>query len=170
MNHIQFGVAFHFWQAQGLPQARRPQARRPQARHSRAGGNPEVWHAPGLRLVLLLIALLMSASFFRLPSSAFLVSDAYAGDVQYIYDDLGRLLAVVDATAGEAAIYQYDAVGNLLAIVRQPASTVAILNFTPKSGPIGTTVAFEAGPWALDGRWRLSGRNDPARTCPSVLR
>jgi hypothetical protein len=43
---------------------------------------------------------------------------------------------------GQTAIYQYDAVGNLLGIVRQPASTVSILNFTPKSGPVGTTVTL----------------------------
>jgi YD repeat-containing protein len=61
--------------------------------------------------------------------------------VNYIYDDLGRLIAVVDAT-GEAAIYQYDAVGNLLSITRQNPGVVSILNFTPKSGPVGTTVTI----------------------------
>jgi hypothetical protein len=60
--------------------------------------------------------------------------------VQYVYDDLGRLSAVVDSATNEAALYQYDAVGNLLGIVRQPANALAILNFTPKSGPVGTTV------------------------------
>jgi len=49
------------------------------------------------------------------------VVPAYAGDVRYLYDDLGRLIAVVDETAGQTAIYQYDAVGNLLSIVNQPA-------------------------------------------------
>ena len=72
----------------------------------------------------------------------FFVTDAYAGDVRYLYDDLGRLIAVVDATAGQTAIYQYDAVGNLLGIVNQPASTVSLLNFTPKSGPVGTVITL----------------------------
>ncbi len=69
-------------------------------------------------------------------------SCARAGSVNYVYDDLGRLLAVVDGTAGQAAIYQYDAVGNLLGITNQSASILSILNFMPKSGPVGTTVTI----------------------------
>lgn len=76
-----------------------------------------------------------------LPCALF-VNTAHAGNVQYVYDDLGRLSAVVDSATNEAALYQYDAVGNLLGIVRQPASTLAILNFTPKSSPVGTTVSI----------------------------
>jgi hypothetical protein len=90
---------------------------------------------------LFLTLLITNVLFF--PHSAcslFCLREAYAGDVQYVYDDLGRLSAVVNPTTNEAALYQYDAVGNLLGIVRQPASTLAILNFTPKSGPVGTTV------------------------------
>jgi hypothetical protein len=76
-------------------------------------------------LTLLLISAL---SFSHFACSVFCVSPAYAGDVQYVYDDLGCLSAVVDGTSGEAAIYQYDddAVGNLLSIMRQPASTLSI--------------------------------------------
>jgi YD repeat-containing protein len=77
-----------------------------------------------------------------LQSPVSFVSEAYAADVQYVYDDLGRLSAVVNATSNEAAIYQYDAVGNLLGITRQPASTLTILNFTPKSGLVGTSVTI----------------------------
>ena len=36
---------------------------------------------------------------------------------QYIYDDLGRLVQVVDGQ-GNVATYTYDAVGNLLSITR----------------------------------------------------
>ncbi len=67
---------------------------------------------------------------------------AQAGSVSYVYDDLGRLLAVVNGTTGQAAIYQYDAVGNLLGITTQAASAISILNFTPKSGPVGTAVTI----------------------------
>jgi YD repeat-containing protein len=62
-----------------------------------------------------------------------------AQTVRYIYDELGRLVAVIDPN-GDAAIYNYDAVGNLLSIVRQTAGTVAILEFTPNGGTIGATV------------------------------
>jgi YD repeat-containing protein len=42
---------------------------------------------------------------------------SWAGEAQYTYDDLGRLVAVVDET-GALAVYSYDAVGNLLTIDR----------------------------------------------------
>ncbi len=63
------------------------------------------------RLVLLLTALFTSALFFpqsaiRNPQSAFVwVGEAHASDVQYVYDDLGRLSAVVDSATNEAALY-----------------------------------------------------------------
>ncbi len=71
----------------------------------------------------------------------FAVPTASAGPVNYIYDDSGRLIAVVDP-AGETAIYTYDAVGNLLAITRQSSASVSLIDFTPKSGPVGTQVTI----------------------------
>jgi YD repeat-containing protein len=59
--------------------------------------------------------------------------------VTYVYDELGRLVAVTD-TAGDTATYTYDAVGNLLAIGRLGATTLSIVEFTPNGGPIGVTV------------------------------
>ncbi|MBM4255297.1 MAG: hypothetical protein FJ147_05305 [Deltaproteobacteria bacterium] len=59
----------------------------------------------------------------------------YADDVRYVYNDLGRLIGVVDQTSGETVIYQYEAVGNLLDILRQPARAVSILKVTPKRWP-----------------------------------
>lgn len=38
--------------------------------------------------------------------------------IQYFYDDLGRLVKVVD-TAGNVATYPYEAMGNLLSITRE---------------------------------------------------
>jgi YD repeat-containing protein len=64
-----------------------------------------------------------------------------SNEIVYVYDELGRLVAVID-TAGEAAVYNYDAVGNLLSISRYSASVVSIIEFTPNSGPVGTTVAI----------------------------
>ena len=40
-----------------------------------------------------------------------------ADQAQYFYDELGRLVGVVDGQ-GNAAVYNYDAVGNLLSIQR----------------------------------------------------
>jgi YD repeat-containing protein len=61
-----------------------------------------------------------------------------AADISYVYDDAGRLRAVIDP-ASDTAVYAYDAVGNLTGITRQPSSTLAVLQFTPSSSPVGTT-------------------------------
>lgn len=66
---------------------------------------------------------------------------AQADQAQFIYDELGRLQAVVDAQ-GNAAIYSYDAVGNLLSITRRSAGQVTILSIEPSKGPVGTTVTI----------------------------
>ncbi len=62
-------------------------------------------------------------------------------EIVYVYDELGRLVAVID-TAGDAAVYTYDAVGNLLTIARYSAATVSIIEFTPNSGPVGAAVTI----------------------------
>jgi YD repeat-containing protein len=70
-------------------------------------------------------------------AAGFLVSAQ--GQVTYLYDAAGRLLAVV-APSGETAVYEYDSVGNLLSITRTPANTVGVLDFAPKAAPIGASV------------------------------
>src|SRR5437870_5825383 len=62
-------------------------------------------------------------------------------NVVYIYDEVGRLVAVVNPS-GNTAVYSYDPVGNLLSISQYPSSTVSIISFTPSSGPTGTTVTI----------------------------
>jgi YD repeat-containing protein len=63
-----------------------------------------------------------------------------AGDVEYVYDELGRLVGVI--TTAERVIYTYDDVGNLLSISRGSSSQVSIIEFTPNNGPAGTTVTI----------------------------
>jgi YD repeat-containing protein len=70
--------------------------------------------------------------------------------ITYTYDELGRLVGAADSLS-DAVTYKYDAVGNLLSITRNSSSQVSIIDFTPKSGPVGTTVtisgtAFSATP------------------------
>jgi len=64
--------------------------------------------------------------------------------VQYVYDALGRLTTVVDAS-GNVATYNYDAVGNLLSITRSTSSpsALAIFGFSPAQGSIGQTVVIQ---------------------------
>ncbi|HZE71919.1 MAG TPA: IPT/TIG domain-containing protein [Pyrinomonadaceae bacterium] len=64
-----------------------------------------------------------------------------ASDITYVYDELGRLVAVIDS-AGETAVYTYDAVGNLLSISRFNSSVVSIIHFSPNKGPVGTPVTI----------------------------
>jgi YD repeat-containing protein len=61
--------------------------------------------------------------------------------VNYIYDELGRLVGAVDP-AGNAASYAYDPVGNILSITRYSSTQVSVIKFTPKSGPVGATVTI----------------------------
>lgn len=70
--------------------------------------------------------------------------------ISYTYDALGRLTGVTDPVNG-AATYAYDPVGNILSISRAGAGQVSILNFTPESGGVGSTVtisgtSFSANP------------------------
>ena len=61
---------------------------------------------------------------------------------RYIYDDDGRLRAVI-APNGEAAIYDYDSAGNFTAIRRLGTDALELLTFAPRSGVPGTRVVFQ---------------------------
>ena len=85
-------------------------------------------------LLVLSLALVAHATLARAQSPA----------IQYAYDELGRLVAVVDQQ-GNAAIYVYDAVGNMLLIRRFDAATlpgVAITAVVPDKGKAGTVVSI----------------------------
>lgn len=65
--------------------------------------------------------------------------------IQYAYDELGQLVAVVDQD-GNTAVYVYDAVGNILSIERVDAASVpgrvAITAVVPLKGKVGTVVSI----------------------------
>jgi trimeric autotransporter adhesin len=88
--------------------------------------------APNAIAVVVLCALLVPGRLHAEPPS-----------VYYVYDELNRLIAVVDQQ-GDAATYTYDAVGNILRIDRFDATGlpggVAISLFTPSAGAVGATV------------------------------
>jgi YD repeat-containing protein len=62
------------------------------------------------------------------------------GDINYIYDESGRLISVV--TASEVVTYTYDAAGNLLSTARTNTNLPSIIEFTPNSGTVGATVTI----------------------------
>jgi YD repeat-containing protein len=82
-----------------------------------------------LSLVLLVIGLTTDAGATPQPS------------VFYVYDELNRLIGVIDQD-GNTASYTYDAVGNILRIERLDAagSHVAITLVSPARGKAGTSV------------------------------
>jgi YD repeat-containing protein len=63
------------------------------------------------------------------------------GTTTYVYDDNGRLHAVISA-AGDAVVYEYDAAGNITAIRRLAADALAIFSFSPHEGIPGDQVTF----------------------------
>jgi YD repeat-containing protein len=63
-----------------------------------------------------------------------------AGEINYIYDESGRLISMVTAT--ETVTYTYDAAGNVLSTTRTNTNLPAIIEFTPNSGTTGTQVTI----------------------------
>jgi YD repeat-containing protein len=50
--------------------------------------------------------------------------------MRFVYDEVGRLLAVRDP-ASDTAVYRYDPVGNLLAIDRPPPAELSVISVSP---------------------------------------
>lgn len=82
--------------------------------------------------------LLLVVVFIAAPLSA---GAQQGGTTTYVYDDNGRLHAVI-APNGEAVVYEYDAAGNVTSIQRLAADSLSILSFTPHEGLPGDQVAF----------------------------
>jgi large repetitive protein len=78
------------------------------------------------------VLLLMLAVLALGPRPAF-------ADIKYFYDEIGRLVQVVDHS-GDSAQYVYDPAGNIVQIVRVTAGAVSVGGFVPTRGPVGTAV------------------------------
>jgi YD repeat-containing protein len=66
---------------------------------------------------------------------------AQAATVQYVYDELGRLVAEVDA-AGEVTVYTYDAAGNLVSVSRDATAQIGLIAFSPSRAKVGDEVTL----------------------------
>jgi YD repeat-containing protein len=87
------------------------------------------------------VRFLLAVSLLLVCRLACAPAPAQAQGISFLYDELGRLIAVVSPGSG-TAVYTYDAVGNLLSITRHAAAAVLIVDFSPKQGPVGTTVTI----------------------------
>ncbi len=103
-----------------------------------------IWKWSTIRGCLGLVALLVG---FLLPAVV------QAGQAKYVYDELGRLIRVVNEQ-GDVAIYNYDSVGNLLSIQRTTSSNLqpVINSITPSLFGRGTQIGV-----TLTGQFFLSG-------------
>ena len=63
------------------------------------------------------------------------------GTTSYVYDDNGRLHAVI-SPSGEAVFYEYDAAGNITSIRRLASDALAIFSFSPHEGMPGDQVTI----------------------------
>ena len=93
---------------------------------------------------VLTFAGLISAQFLyhaapELIPTAFQTTES--GPVNYVYDSLGRLVAVI-GSSGDAAVYNYDAVGNILSIQRIAATQLSVISFTPAKGIQGASITI----------------------------
>lgn len=70
-----------------------------------------------------------------------LSASAAFADVQYVYDELGRLVQVINPS-GTSVQYTYDAAGNITAVRQLATTTPSITEFTPNAGPVGATVTI----------------------------
>jgi YD repeat-containing protein len=89
-----------------------------------------------MRRAVAVLALMIAWSILALPVNA-----QQGGTTRYVYDDAGRLQAVITPT-GEAIIYQYDAAGNFTALLRETADTLFLIAFSPRSGAEGDRVTI----------------------------
>jgi YD repeat-containing protein len=93
---------------------------------------------------------------------AFISAAAHAATIFYVYDDLGRLVAEIDAS-GVTTRYTYDPAGNLLSVTRDSSTQFRVDDFSPSSGRVGDTVTiFGAGFIAAPAQNTVSFNGTPA--------
>src|SRR5262249_8459551 len=87
------------------------------------------------------LSALTALALLLLLTDATMCAYAQGGSTRYVYDNNGRLKAVI-APNGEANIYEYDPAGNITAIRRNSAATLELLSFSPLQGVPGDQVTI----------------------------
>ena len=94
-----------------------------------------------MKKIILQRALAVLALAIFCAATLYSVAAQQGSTTRYVYDDNGRLRAVI-APTGEATIYEYDAAGNFTAIRRATADVLEIFSFSPREGMSGDLVTF----------------------------
>lgn len=89
--------------------------------------------------------LIICLSTFLLALSA----QAQSVTTQYVYDENGRLKAVI-APNGETAVYEYDAAGNIGSIIRQNNPIVSLSGFIPNQEFVGNEITIQGTGFIAD--------------------
>jgi YD repeat-containing protein len=84
-----------------------------------------------------LLTLFILVTVFTTPA----IHAQQGGTTRYVYDDTGRLIAVISPT-GEANVYEYDAAGNFTTIRHLTSDDLAVFAFTPRAGVPGDLISF----------------------------
>ena len=84
------------------------------------------WHR--IRVALLLLLFVVAAA-----------PRAEADSVQYFYDPAGHLIGLIDPING-SSLYSLDATGNILSIATNPITALVVVQASPSSGAVGTSV------------------------------
>jgi YD repeat-containing protein len=101
-----------------------------------------------------------------------LIGSTCTPGIKYLYDENGRLIAVVDdvtAAANNAAIYNYDAAGNITSIERVNGNTLRVLGFSPACGRPSSTVTINGIGMVADGSTTTVKFNNGTAVNPTAL-
>ncbi|HZT02529.1 MAG TPA: IPT/TIG domain-containing protein, partial [Steroidobacteraceae bacterium] len=71
------------------------------------------------------------------------VPTAQADNIQYVYDELGRLVQAADLTSGQAVQYTYDAAGNITSRTAVALSTPSVGYVSTQQGSAGSQVTID---------------------------
>jgi len=96
-------------------------------------------------LLAVFLVFVLGAGLRLIPSGgsySLSLTTASADDVEYVYDELGRLVQASNRTLGQAVIYSYDAVGNINSQTAVQLTTLSLGYFSPNHGPAGTAVTL----------------------------
>lgn len=99
---------------------------------------------PFHRAALMALALIFGCGLHLSCTSghwALSICPAQADNIQYVYDDLARLVQAADLTSGQAVQYTYDAAGNIISRTAVALSTPSVAYVSAQQGPPGSCAA-----------------------------